>query len=130
MPRILLVEDDQIFVAIYKREFINNGFEVDVAVNGKEGLSDLTKKHYDLVMLDILLPDIDGIEVFRQMKAQDGLKEIPVVFLTNLSQNDNIEKAFQLGAIGYLVKASYSPDQVVHEVKNFLAQNAASSSAQ
>ncbi|HSW96476.1 MAG TPA: response regulator, partial [Candidatus Saccharimonadales bacterium] len=68
-------------------------------------------------------PDIDGTEVFRQMKAQDSTKNIPVVFLTNLSQEENIEKAFQLGAKGYLVKASYTPDQVVQEIKNFLEQN-------
>ncbi|HSW97617.1 MAG TPA: response regulator [Candidatus Saccharimonadales bacterium] len=123
MPRILLIEDDEMFAALYKRQFILGGIDVDVAVNGTDGLSSVTKKRYDLVLLDILLPDLDGTEVFRQMKAQDSTKNIPVVFLTNLSQEENIEKAFQLGAKGYLVKASYTPDQVVQEIKNFLEQN-------
>lgn len=123
MAKILLVEDDEMFAALYKRQFIADGIEVDVAVNGTDGLSAVAKGHYDLVLLDILLPDIDGTEVFRQMKAQDASKDIPVVFLTNLSQEENIEKAFKLGAKGYLVKASYTPDQVVQEIKNFLEQN-------
>ena len=123
MAKILLVEDDEMFAAMYKRQFIADGFAIDVAENGQTGFSLLTKNQYDLVLLDILLPDIDGIEVFRQMKAQDATKNIPVVFLTNLSQEENIEKAFQLGAKGYLVKASYTPDQVVNEVKNFLEQS-------
>ena len=123
MAKILLVEDDEMFAALYKRQFIAGGLEVDVAVTGADGLSAVAKGHYDLVLLDILLPDIDGTEVFRQMKAQDASKNIPVVFLTNLSQEENIEKAFKLGAKGYLVKASYTPDQVVQEIKNFLEQN-------
>lgn len=123
MAKILLVEDDQMFAALYKRQFVESGIDVDVAINGTDGLAAVTKNHYDLVLLDILLPDIDGTEVFRQMKAQDLTRDIPVVFLTNLSQEENIEKAFKLGAKGYLVKASYTPDQVVQEVKNFLEQN-------
>jgi CheY-like chemotaxis protein len=128
MAKILLIEDDEMFAALYKRQFIAGGREVDIAVNGTDGLAAVTKNHYDLVLLDILLPDIDGTEVFRQMKSQDVTKNIPVVFLTNLSQEENIEKAFQLGAKGYLVKASYTPDQVVQEIKNFLEQNKAVSS--
>lgn len=123
MAKILLVEDDQMFAALYKRQFVESGIDVDVAINGTDGLAAVTKNRYDLVLLDILLPDIDGTEVFRQMKAQDLTRDIPVVFLTNLSQEENIEKAFKLGAKGYLVKASYTPDQVVQEVKNFLEQN-------
>ena len=122
MFKILLVEDDEIFAEMYKRQFIAAGIAVDVAQNGKAGLSLLTMNRYDLALLDILLPDIDGLEVFRQMKAQDATKDIPVVFLTNLSQEESIDKAFKLGAKGYLVKASYSPDQVVNEIKNFLGQ--------
>lgn len=123
MAKILLVEDDQMFAALYKRQFVESGIDVDVAINGTDGLAAVTKNRYDLVLLDILLPDIDGTEVFRQMKAQDVSRDVPVVFLTNLSQEENIEKAFKLGAKGYLVKASYTPDQVVQEVKNFLEQN-------
>ncbi len=123
MFKILIVEDDEIFAEMYKRQFIASGISVDVAQNGKAGLSALEMHQYDLVLLDILLPDIDGLEVFRQMKAQDIIKNIPVVFLTNLSQEESIEKAFKLGAKGYLVKASYTPDQVVNEVKNFLGQS-------
>ena len=125
MKKILLIEDDTIFVELYKRQFISDGMSVDVCVNGGDGLSAVGKNQYDLVLLDILLPDIDGIEVFRQMKAQDTTKDIPVVFLTNLSQDEKIEKAFALGAKGYLVKASYTPEQVVYEIKNFLGQTKA-----
>src|SRR5258708_40066769 len=89
MAKILLVEDDQMFAALYKRQFIANGLEVDVAVTGTDAIASVTQNYYDLVLLDILLPDIDGTEVFRQMKAQDSTKDIPVVFLTNLSQEEN-----------------------------------------
>src|SRR5437660_6048292 len=100
MKKILLIEDDTIFVELYKRQFISDGMSVDVCVNGGDGLSAVGKNQYDLVLLDILLPDIDGIEVFRQMKAQDTTKDIPVVFLTNLSQDAEIAKAFAFGANG------------------------------
>ena len=122
MAKILLVEDDSLLAELYKRQFVLAGLEIVIATNGEEGLSLLGKDHYDVVLLDVLLPDIDGIEVFRRMKVQEATRNIPVVFLTNLSQEDTIEKAFKMGAKGYLVKASYTPDQVVNEVRNFLGQ--------
>ena len=118
--KILLIEDDKILQELYKRQFVQAGLTIDIYGTGKEGLVAAGQQQYDLVLLDILLPDIDGLDVFRQMKLKDTTKDIPVVFLTNLSQEETIQKAFDLGAKGYLVKSSYTPDQVVTEVKKFL----------
>ena len=117
---ILLIEDDKILQELYKRQFVHAGITLDTYGTGTEGLEASQKNQYDLILLDILLPDIDGLDVFEKLKRHDATKNVPVVFLTNLSQEETIQKAFDMGAKGYLVKSSYTPDQVVSEVQKFL----------
>lgn len=124
MQRILLVEDETPIRELYKRELDLAGFATDAFANGKDGLVALKAAQYDLVLLDIMLPDINGLEVLQTIKQDPATQNVPVVFLTNLGQDAIIQKGFGLGAEGYLIKAALTPDQIVQEVKNIFETKA------
>lgn len=118
--RILLIEDEDYIRDLYKRQLDLAGFLTDGFADGKSGLSAIQQNVYDLVLLDIMLPGINGLEILKEIKHNVMTKNIPVVLLTNLGQEVIIEEAFKLGAEGYLIKASVTPDQIIQEVKNIL----------
>ena len=120
---ILLVEDDTFLANIYKTKFEMEGFTVDVVENGQDGLDTAKKKKPDIVLLDILLPKMDGFTVLKKMKADDGLKNVPVILLTNLGQKDDVEKGLELGAADYLIKAHFKPSETVEKVKKALGRS-------
>lgn len=122
--RILLVEDEDFIRDLYKRQLELAGFQVDAKPNGAEGLVAAKQNPYDLVLLDIMLPDINGLEILKQLKQGPVSKNTPIVMLTNLGQDTVIKEGFTLGAEGYLIKASYTPDQIVQEVKNIVNKKA------
>ncbi|MBH41480.1 MAG: response regulator [Candidatus Magasanikbacteria bacterium] len=117
---ILLVEDDSFLANIYKTKFEMEGFSVNVAENGELGLKEAKKKKPDLILLDILLPKMDGFTVLQHLKADSALKDVPVVLLTNLGQKDDVEKGLKLGAADYLIKAHFKPSETVDKVKKVL----------
>ncbi len=118
--KILLIEDDQLIRQMYADEFNKAGFEILDFATGEEGLQALQQNQFDLVLLDIMLPGINGLEVLKRIKQNPQSKEVKVVLLTNLGQETIINQGFKLGAIGYLIKATYNPDQIIQEVKNFI----------
>lgn len=117
---VLLVEDDTFLANIYKTKFEMENFKVTVAENGESGLEEMKKKQPQIVLLDILLPKLDGFAVLEKMKADKELKEIPVILLTNLGQKDDVEKGLEMGAVDYLIKAHFKPSEVVEKVKKIL----------
>lgn len=119
--KILIIEDDDLIRQLYADQLNMAGFQVAGYATGKTGLEALKQQKYDLVLLDIMLPDTNGLEILRQIKQDDELKSIPVVLLTNLGQDTIIKEGFKLGADAYLVKIAYNPDQIVQEVKSVLA---------
>lgn len=120
--RILLVEDEEFIRDLYKRQLDLAGFETVISKSADEALPLVTQNAYDLVLLDIMLPGtLGGIDLLRKMKQDEKTKSMKVVVLTNLGQDEVIKEAFQLGAEGFLIKSSLTPDQVVLEVKNYLA---------
>lgn len=122
MAKVLLVEDDPLMVRMYQRKLTNDGYEVDVAVNGEEGLVKIRSFRPDLVLLDIMMPKLDGLQVLERVKADPTIAAIPVVVLTNLGgSQEDIERGLELGAVAYLVKSAYRPDEVVTKVKEVLA---------
>jgi DNA-binding response OmpR family regulator len=123
--KILLIEDEAFIADIYARELTKAGFNVKVARDGTTGLQALEEDTYDLLLLDIMLPGIHGLEILRQWRTKNPQSTMPVVLLTNLGQDEVIKEAFTLGAKGYLIKASYTPKQVVNEVFNALGNKAA-----
>lgn len=121
--KILLIEDDDLIRQLYADTLRAEGLNVFDFPNGSSGLSALKKEKYDLVLLDIMLPDINGLEILKQIKQDNSLKSIPVVLLTNLGQDSVIKEGFKLGADAYLIKLAYTTDQIIAEVKNILAGN-------
>ena len=123
--KVLLIEDEDFIRDLYKRQFEKAGFVIEAIANGKDGLAAAGQNKYDLLLLDIMLPDLNGIEILRQIKQNPATKAMPVVLLTNLGQDEIIKEGFKLGAEGYLIKASFTPDQIVQEATNILNQQAA-----
>ncbi len=117
MKKILLIEDDQFLIDIYTTKFKEAGFNVEVASDGEEGLRKLNEEKFDLLVLDIVLPKIDGWEILGKIK---NLKDLKIVVLSNLGQKGEVEKGLKLGATKYLIKAHYTPSQVVDEIKEVL----------
>lgn len=117
---ILLVEDDTFLANIYKTKFEMEKFKISIAENGETGWEEAKKKKPDIILLDILLPKMDGFAVLEKLKADSELKQIPVILLTNLGQKDDVEKGLELGAVDYLIKAHFKPSEVVEKVRKVL----------
>lgn len=120
MKTILLIEDDPFLVDIYTIKLRESGFSVESAFDGEEGLRKLKEKKPDLLILDIVLPNIDGWELLREIKSIKGSERLPVIVLSNLGQKQEVEKGIELGVTKYLIKAHYTPSEVVQEVKKIL----------
>jgi DNA-binding response OmpR family regulator len=120
--KLLLVEDDVTLVKMYERKFLSDGYEVSIAYDGLEGLEKVGKEKPDLVLLDIMLPKLDGLAMFKKMRGQPETFNTPVILLTNFGQEDAVFECYKLGAIDYIVKANVTPQQVVEKVEKFLAE--------
>lgn len=120
MKKILLVEDDPFLIDIYKKKLENSGFEVKVAKQGNKAIKLAIDERPDLIILDIVLPEMDGWEILKKLKSDNKTKNIQVVFLSNLGQKQEVEKGLKLGAIKYLIKAHYTPSDVVKEIKKIV----------
>lgn len=118
--KILLVEDEDFIRDLYVRQLTKEGFQVRSAVDGQTGLNALKAEQFDLLLLDIMLPGMNGLQLLREFKTQNPNSPMITILLTNLGQEAVIKEGFELGAQAYLIKASYTPDQVVQEVKNAL----------
>jgi DNA-binding response OmpR family regulator len=120
--RILLVEDEEMLSNMYQVKFQNDGFILIKANNGEEGLQMADKEKPDFILLDVIMPKMDGFTVLKKLKENPNTKNIPVLLLTNLGQDEDVKKGNELGAVGYLVKANITPSEVVAKVKTFLPQ--------
>ncbi len=120
MRKILLVEDDPFLIDIYTAKFKEAGFDIQVVTDGQESLRKIKEKLPDLVLLDIVLPHINGWEILRKIRQEDKLKNLKVIILSNLGQKEEVEKGISLGATKYLIKAHYKPNEVVEQIKKIL----------
>lgn len=118
--KILLVEDDSFVSDIYQTKLDKEGFQVLVAENGVEAMKILETVVPDAVLLDIIMPYMDGIEVLKKMKGDERWKNIPVILLTNLSEREKIEEALGIGANDYLLKSHFTPAEVMEKVNALL----------
>ncbi len=123
MKKILIIEDDPFLSEMYAAKFSQNEFQVEVAVDGKAGLAKIKEFVPGLILLDIVLPKMDGFEILKKIKGDSKLKNIPIVLLTNLGQKNEIEKGMSLGADEYIIKAHFTPTAVVAKVKELLLNN-------
>lgn len=118
--KVLIVEDDEFLRSLNAKRLETEGFKVAVAVDGQNAIDLIPKELPDLIFLDLLLPGVDGFEVLKKIKADDKTKSIPVVVFSNLGQKEDIEKARNLGAVDFLVKANFTLDDVVTKIKEIL----------
>lgn len=121
LTKILLVEDETFIADLYSYQLTKAGMEVKVANDGLTGLKMLQEQQFDLLLLDIMLPGMNGLELLRDWRSKNPNSKMVVLLLTNLGQDAVIKEGFALGAQGYLIKASYTPEQIVMEVKNALS---------
>ncbi len=118
--KILLVDDDPTFTQLYSSVFKIQGLNFSIATNGVEALQKTVSEKPDLILLDIMLPEISGMEVLKKLKGDPQTKHITVWMITNLAEQLNQETAASLGAADYLVKASNTPLKIVEKIKAFL----------
>ena len=117
---ILVIEDDKFLRELISRKLIGEGFDVLEAVDGEEGIKKIKEGKPDLVLLDLILPSIDGFEVLTRVRDDPEVSSIPVIILSNLGQREEVEKGLKLGAVDYLIKAHFTPGEIIEKIKNVL----------
>lgn len=121
MTKILITEDDPLMSRMYQRIFSFEGYEVIMASDGQDGLDKIRETSPTLVLLDVMMPKMNGFEVLEKLKSDPATKNIPVVMLTNLSSEQDAENALLKGAVKYIVKSEHDPKQVADIVKEIIA---------
>jgi len=117
---ILIIEDDKFLRELIAKKLIKEGYEISEAVDGEEGMKKVKEEKPDLVLLDLILPGIDGFEVLSRMREESALASIPVIILSNLGQREDVEKGLKMGAVDYLIKAHFTPGEIIEKIKNAL----------
>jgi len=118
--KILIIEDDKFLRELIVQKLVKEGYGVSEAVDGEEGLKKLKTEQPDLVLLDLILPGIDGFEVLTRRKEEPALLSIPIIILSNLGQKEDVERGLKLGAVDYLIKAHFTPREIIEKIKNTL----------
>ncbi len=118
--KILIVEDEKDIRELYTEVLKDSGFDVTEAPDGEIGLKEATSGKHDVVLLDIMLPKMDGLQILREIKKDPKLAGLKVLLLTNLSTDNVIKEGFALGADSYVIKSEMTPDQVIDEVNKAL----------
>ena len=121
--KVLIVEDDPFIADVYVLKLESEGYDVETAEDGLIGLKKIKQKKYDIILLDILMPNIDCFKVLEQIKMNPEVSKIPVVILTNLSQKKDIQKGLDLGATDYIIKTKFTPSEVVKTINKVLETN-------
>lgn len=121
MPKVLIVDDDPYISEMYSLKFKESGFDIETAMNGKEALDKVKTYQPDIVLLDIVMPVYDGFEVLKRLKADPATAGQKVVILSNLGQKEDIERGKELLANDYIIKAHFTPSEVVEKVRSILA---------
>jgi DNA-binding response OmpR family regulator len=118
--KILIVEDDAFIRDIYQVKFSQEGFEVDLAENGLEALKKMEENIPDIILLDIVMPYMDGMEALKIIRKNDAWKKIPIIMLTNISEKEKVTQGLNEGASGYMIKSHFTPSEVVGKVNALL----------
>lgn len=121
-PVVLLVEDDPLLVTMYSAKFESEGFEVLTAYDGEEGLKVALEKNPNIILLDIMMPKLSGIDLLEKLRQDPKGKNTPVIILTNLTEAEGAEKAKELGVKEFLVKSNFTPSEVTEKIKQHLGR--------
>ena len=120
--KILIIEDDDFFRGLIGKKLLFEEFDVYMASNGEEGISKLKEHKPDLVLLDMLLPSMDGFEVLTKIKEDPAISVTPVIIASNLVEKEDVDRALKMGAIDYMIKSQYTPEMIIEIVKKVLGK--------
>ena len=115
--KILIVEDEEIIYSLLEKKLAREGYEVSIAKDGAEGLEKMKEVKPDLILLDIIMPKKGGFEVMEEMQKEEGLKDIPVIVISNSGQPVELDKAKELGARDWIIKTEFDPQEIIEKVK-------------
>jgi len=125
MTKVLLIEDDPLIYRLYQKLFSLEGFEIELAENGQLGLDKLQSFHPDIILMDIMMPTMNGLEMLTKLKADSATKDIPVIVLTNIADMNITQMAQTKGAVLCIIKSQTEPADVINSVKAVLAKSQA-----
>ena len=120
LKTILVIEDDKFLRELITQKLTKEGYETSEAIDGEEGIKKIKEEKPGLILLDLILPGIDGFEVLSRAKEDPAISSIPVIILSNLGQKEDIERGLKLGAVDYLIKAHFTPGEIIEKIKNIL----------
>lgn len=120
MQKILIVEDDKFLRELIAQKLVKEGYEVLSSIDGEDGVKKIKDEKPDLVLLDLILPNIDGFDVLSRIKEGPSANSVPVIILSNLGQKEDVEKGLKLGATDYLIKAHFTPGEIIEKIRNVL----------
>ena len=121
MPKnILIVEDDKFLRELIVRKLTQEGYKVSEAIDGEQGIKKIKEEKPDLVLLDLILPGIDGFEVLARAKSDSAVSKIVIIILSNLGQKEDVDRGLAGGAADYLIKAHMTPGEIVEKIKSIL----------
>jgi len=115
--KILIIEDDKFLLKVIKKKLLIENYTVIEAMDGEQGIKSVKREKPDLILLDLILPGIDGFEVLTKIKKDKELSKIPVIILSNLGEKEDINKGLKMGAIDYLIKAHFTPGEIVGKIE-------------
>jgi CheY-like chemotaxis protein len=114
--KVLIVEDDNFVAEVYSTKLFEMNHTVRIAQNGKEGLEMVEEEKPDLILLDIIMPVMGGVEMLEELKKKEEWKNIPVILLTNVGEKESIQKTMNLGVKDYLIKSHFTPAEVIEKI--------------
>jgi CheY-like chemotaxis protein len=120
--KVLIVEDDNFVAEVYSTKLMEMGHEIRIAQNGEEGLKMVGEDRPDLILLDIIMPVMGGIEMLASLKEKEEWKKIPVILLTNVGEKESVQKVQSLGVQDYLIKSHFTPAEVIEKIEGVLGK--------
>ena len=120
---ILIIEDEQVLASLLKRKLSRRGYQSIIAADGREGLKKIKEIQPDLILLDIIMPEMSGFEVMEAKQRIEIIKDIPIIIISNSGQPVEISRAQKLGAEDWIVKTNFDPEEVVKKVEKILPLN-------
>lgn len=120
--KILVVEDDKFLRELISQKLTKEGYDVKEAIDGEDGVVKVKEEKPDIILLDLILPGMDGFEVLAKIKDDPEVENIPVVILSNLGQRDDVERGLKLGAVDFLIKAHFTPGEIIEKIEKVMKE--------